>query len=188
MHWPAIGAGSSCLVEEEALPFADLSFDRILLVHGLELVDHAKRLLREIWRVLKADGRLILVAPNRRGLWTHLESNPFGHGQPLTSGQLGRLLAGSLFHIERRLGALCLWPFKTRLSLRCALLWENPGESLLPSWAGVILVEAAKDFYAAVPPRATLRRRVILADPYDLVRLDRLCSNAGHAASVAATD
>src|SRR3954454_21464030 len=35
-RWPLVSANLSCTVEEDALPFADLSFDRILLVHGLE--------------------------------------------------------------------------------------------------------------------------------------------------------
>ncbi|MDE3106511.1 MAG: class I SAM-dependent methyltransferase, partial [Acidobacteriota bacterium] len=72
--WPAGRPGLSCLVEEEALPFPDLSFDRILLVHGLEQAENARRTLREAWRVLKDDGRLIVVAPNRRGLWAYAES------------------------------------------------------------------------------------------------------------------
>ena len=49
-------ANLSCTVEEDALPFPDLCFDRILLVHGLEAAENARGLLREVWRVLKDDG------------------------------------------------------------------------------------------------------------------------------------
>ncbi|HET9019560.1 MAG TPA: methyltransferase domain-containing protein, partial [Acetobacteraceae bacterium] len=77
-RWPAGAANLSCTADEDALPFPDLMFDRILLVHGLEAAENARRMLREVWRVLKDDGRLLVVAPNRRGMWAHVESTPFG--------------------------------------------------------------------------------------------------------------
>ncbi|MGH7078734.1 MAG: methyltransferase domain-containing protein, partial [Acetobacteraceae bacterium] len=64
-RWPAGLANLSCTAEEDALPFPDLSFDRILVVHGLEGAENARRFLRELWRVLKDDGRLLMVVPNR---------------------------------------------------------------------------------------------------------------------------
>ena len=56
-------------MEEYDLPLPDLSVDRIVLVHALEMSDDAPSLVREIWRVLAPGGRLLLVIPNRRGLW-----------------------------------------------------------------------------------------------------------------------
>ena len=81
-RWPAGAPNLTCTAEEDALPFPDLTFDRILAVHGLEAADNARRLLREVWRVLKDDGRLLVVTPNRSSLWAYVESTPFGHGQP----------------------------------------------------------------------------------------------------------
>jgi SAM-dependent methyltransferase len=159
------GASSlSCTAEEDALPFADLSFDRILLVHGLEAADHARRLLRELWRVLKDDGRLLVVAPNRRGLWAHVETTPFGHGQPYSQGQIDRLLAAALFRVERRDTALVLPPMNARLVLRSARLWEGAGRRVLPQFAGLTLSEAVKDVYAALPLSVVKRRRLVMAE------------------------
>jgi len=163
-RWPAGTANLSCTAEEDALPFPDLMFDRILLVHGLEAAENARRLLREVWRVLKDDGRLLVVAPNRRGMWAHVESTPFGHGQPYSPGQIGRLLAAAMFRVERRDTALYLPPTSLRLVLRGARLWESGGRRVLPRLAGVTLTEAVKDVYAAVPVHAVLRRRMVLAD------------------------
>src|SRR5208282_3478410 len=101
-RWPLGARNLSCAAEEDSLPFADLTFDRILLVHGLENAENARRLLREVWRVLKDDGRLLIVVPNRTGMWAYRENTPFGHGLPYSTGQLGRLLASGLFRIERR--------------------------------------------------------------------------------------
>ena len=160
-HWPADGLPNlSCTAAEDALPFPDLCFDRVLLVHGLEAADAARRLLREVWRVLKDDGRLLVVAPNRRGVWAYVESTPFGHGQPYSAGQIGRLLAASLFRVERRDAALFMPP----LHLRPALLWENGARRLLPpGMAGLTITEAVKDMYAAVPVAVTAPRRSAFA-------------------------
>jgi SAM-dependent methyltransferase len=163
-RWPP-GAGSlACTAEETALPFADLSFDRILLVHGLEAAESARALLRELWRVLKDDGRLLVVAPNRTGLWAHLESTPFGQGQPYSPGQIERLLATTLFRVERRDTALYVPPSRRRLVLRGAGLWERAGRRLAPGLAGVTISEASKDLYAAVPNTARPLRRLVFAE------------------------
>jgi SAM-dependent methyltransferase len=157
-HWPAALA---CSIDEDQLPFADLSIDRILLVHGLENAENARRMLREVWRVLKDDGRLLVVAPNRVGLWAHVESTPFGQGQPYSPGQINRLLAASLFRVERRDTALYVPPTRLRVVLRGARLIERVGRGVAPRLAGVILTEAVKDVYAAMPLRAAARRRVV---------------------------
>jgi SAM-dependent methyltransferase len=162
-RWPAGAPNLSCTAEEDALPFPDLCFDRILLVHGLEAAENARRMLREVWRVLKDDGRLLIVAPNRRGMWAHLETTPFGQGQPYSPGQIGRLLAASMFRVERRDTVLYLPPAKLRLVLRSARLWERTGRRFVPQFAGVTLTEAVKDMYAAVPVR-TARRRLVLSE------------------------
>ncbi len=72
-RWPPGAPNLSCTAEEDALPFPDLVFDRVLMIHGLEAAENARRMLRETWRVLKDDGRLLIVAPNRTGLWAYLE-------------------------------------------------------------------------------------------------------------------
>ncbi len=158
-RWPAGSANLSCVAEEDALPFPDLSFDRVLLVHGIEAAENARRLLRELWRVLKDDGRLLVVAPNRRGWWAHVESTPFGQGQPYSPGQIGRLLAAGLFHVERRDAALFVPPTRMRMVLRGAPLWEATGRRLAPQLAGVTVTEAVKDAYGAIPLTVTQRRR-----------------------------
>lgn len=49
----------------ESLPFADQSFDMILCFDVLEHVRHPGRVLREIYRVLKNDGKALLTVVNR---------------------------------------------------------------------------------------------------------------------------
>ena len=159
--WPSGTGNLTCTMEEDAMPFPDLSFDRILLVHGLEAADNARALLREVWRVLKDDGRLLVVAPNRVGPWAYAEGTPFGHGQPYSPGQIGRLLAGSMFRVERRDTALHVPPARGRLMLRGARAWESGARWLLPQFAGVTITEAVKDVYAAIPLKRGHRRMVL---------------------------
>ena len=162
--WPGDGPNLCCWVEENALPFPGQCIDRILLVHGLENAENAGRMLREVWRVLKDDGRLLVVTPNRVGMWAHVESTPFGQGQPYSQRQIGRLLASSLFRVERRDRALYMPPVSHRLVLRTARMWERAGRRLAPQFAGLMLTEAVKDVYAALPLAATARRRLVLSE------------------------
>jgi SAM-dependent methyltransferase len=105
MHWPPEGPGLVSLVEETDLPLPDYSVDRVLLVHGLENADSLRGLLREIWRVLTGDGRLLVVVPNRRGIWARSDRTPLGWGHPYSAAQLSRVLRDNMFtptRTERR--------------------------------------------------------------------------------------
>ena len=96
-RWPEDGRGRTALAREDELPLADGSIDRVLLVHALECCGNVPRLIRELWRVLADGGRMIIVVPNRRGLWALSDRTPFGHGRPYSRGQLERTLNGHLF-------------------------------------------------------------------------------------------
>ncbi len=54
--------------ELEALPFADATFDRILLVDAFHHVNDQRIALRELLRVLKPSGRLVIEEPDVRRL------------------------------------------------------------------------------------------------------------------------
>jgi SAM-dependent methyltransferase len=75
--WPSSGPGNrTCLTRENALPFPNALFDRILVVHGLEESDDPLALLREVWRVMAPSGRVVLAAAARSGVWCHAEATP----------------------------------------------------------------------------------------------------------------
>jgi len=164
LRWPREAPNRAALAEESELPLPNFSMDRVLLVHGLEFSEQVRPLLREIWRVLAAGGRLIVVVPNRRGIWARFDHTPFGQGNPYTTGQLSMLLRDEGFTPERSAGALFVPPTASRFLLRSARLCERIGEMWFGTFAGVVVVEATKQIYAAKPKveRLRERRRVLL--------------------------
>jgi SAM-dependent methyltransferase len=148
--WPPTGPAMSVLVEEERLPLPDNSVDRMIAVHCIETAERVRPMLREIWRVLAPDGRLMLIAANRRSMWARLDTTPFGHGRPYSRGQLEKLLSDALFTPVDWTYALHMPPFERRFVLRAATNFERLGERVTPTFGGVIMVEAKKEVMAPV--------------------------------------
>ena len=148
--------------EEDAWPFVDSLFDRSLVIHGLENADAARLLMRQIWRVLAPEGRLICIVPNRASLWSQIERSPFAHGRPFSRSQIDKLLRESMFAPERWDTALYFPPLRSRKLIRSGTAWERMGRACWPRLAGVHIVEATKSLYAlAAPEKKRARRRVL---------------------------
>ncbi len=160
--WPA-ARPLTVLGEEAALPFEDAVFDRILVVHGLEGAEAARILLRQLWRVLAPEGRLLIVAPNRASLWAQVEASPFACGRPFHKSELDALLRDTLFEPLQWDRALYMPPFGGRKLARMSAGWERLGRRLLPGVAGVHLVEAGKSLYGLAKPRKFKRAEPALA-------------------------
>jgi SAM-dependent methyltransferase len=163
LRWPAEGRNLVTLSEEGELPFADYSIDRVVLVHALETSEEAGALLKEIWRVLAGGGRVLIVAPNRRGIWARLDRTPFGSGRPYTMSQLSQLLRDEQFTPVGADAALFIPPARSRMMLRAAPAWERIGNRWFPTFAGVLLVEATKQIYAKPAAIRAPRRRLVYA-------------------------
>ena len=148
---PVSLGGAHLICEEESLPFADALFDRVLLVHALEHAESLRPLLRQLWRVLAPEGRLLVVAPNRASLWAQIDRIPFGQGRPFSRTELDRILREALFEPERWERALYAPPLGTRFLANNGVGWEKAGALLFPALGGVHLVEARKSIYAMTP-------------------------------------
>lgn len=157
MPWPQHGLRRTILVEEGQWPIPDNSVNRLILTHAVERAGDLQALLREAWRVLCPNGRLIIVAPNRHGLWARTESTPFGHGLPFSERQLRAVLREHLFVPEMTRRALYVPPLKWRFALGPARWWDRIAEVCLPFWAGVIIMEASKQLYGAVTEKGEIR-------------------------------
>lgn len=177
--WPPGEPGQVALAYETELPFPDLSVDRLLLVHAVESSEQIRGMMREAWRVLRGNGRLLVVAPSRSGIWARSERTPLGWGRPYSSGQIKRLLRDCLFTPGDTARALYTPPIGRRLVLQSAPAIERLGDRLFPTFAGVLLVEATKQVYAATPGKAVKPRRFVVLPggvpaSHPTVRRDRL--------------
>jgi SAM-dependent methyltransferase len=163
--WPRDAPRLSVLAQEDRLPLADGSVDRLLAVHCLEMAESVRPLLREMWRVLSPEGRLMLVVPNRRGVWARLDKTPFGHGRPYSRGQLEALLMGAMFTPLDWSGALYMPPVGRRMLLRSGTAWERVGAVASPAFSGVIIAEARKELVAPIgkPAKARALRGLVAA-------------------------
>jgi len=169
LRWPPEGRNLVTLADEGELPFADYSIDRVVLVHAIETSDEVRAMLKEIWRVLAGGGRVLVVAPNRRGIWARLDRTPFGSGRPYTMSQLSQLLRDEQFTPIGSDAALFVPPATSRMMLRSAAAWERIGKRWFPTFAGVLMVEATKQIYAKpAAVRAPRRRLVYTPQPHGL--------------------
>jgi len=169
-YWPAEGRNLVTLVEETALPFEDASVDRILMIHSLEVSSRQKDLLQEVWRILKGNGRALIIVPNRRGVWARFDHTPFGSGVPFSVGQMHPLLRACQLRPEREGYALFPPPVRRRMAMRATPAWESLGQRFFPVFGGVVLVEASKQVFAPTAPgRAQARHPLrIIPSPVGL--------------------
>jgi SAM-dependent methyltransferase len=160
VKWPTERPTLASLVDPFDMPLSDSSMDRVLLVHALEMSEDAGALLREVWRVLNAGGKLLAVVPNRRGLWARMDTTPFGHGRPYSRTQIVQLLRDAWFTPTSWGEALYMPPISRGWFLRSSSAWERTGHALWGPFAGVHLVEATKQVYRAIPARRERRQLV----------------------------
>ena len=62
-------AGAHVLVEQEELPFETGTMDLVLLPHVLEFSKYPHQILREVERMLRPEGNVIISGFNPRSLW-----------------------------------------------------------------------------------------------------------------------
>ncbi|MEM6811904.1 MAG: class I SAM-dependent methyltransferase [Pseudomonadota bacterium] len=165
-NWPQLEKNLVCAGQEDLIPLETNSIDRIIAVHCLEFLDKPNDTFQELWRILKSNGRLILIVPNRVGLWARSDHSPFGQGQPYSTRQLEHFLKENLFVHEHTSYSLYMPPFRGNLLLRTADLFEKMGRFIFPGCGGVQIIEISKQIYAgtgkAVP---SLAKKVIPVKP-----------------------
>lgn len=159
--WPEDRKNLTVLAEEAELPFETNSIDKILLIHSLEFAELPHANLQEIWRVLKSNGRLLVITPNRTGLWARAEWSPFGEGTPYSLNQLRAFLRDNLFTYERSKPVLFMPPLRMRAVLSAADSLETAMPYIAPALGGLHMVEARKQMYAGIgmPVNAHIRVR-----------------------------
>lgn len=154
--WPNRQNVATTLIFEEDLPLPDRCIDKIILVHALEQTENASETLREIWRVLAPNGKLIIVVANRRGFWCRSDATPFGSGEPYSRGQLTQIVKNAGFTCQALQEILHFLPTKNLNIRRFSAFFEKLQKQFFPYFGGVLIMEAQKNFYQGIP---VLKRR-----------------------------
>jgi len=182
VFWPPAEEGGQAkglvsMCDEADLPIETNSIDRLLVIHTLNSVESMHAVLQEAWRILTGQGQLVMIVPNRSGIWARMDNTPFGHGTPYSSGQLRKLLKDYMFMPERIDRALFFPPASSRLMLTTAGAWEKVGQSLFNAFGGVNIVQATKQLYAGTMVGAPVvvkgRRFIPAAKPIPSGNLER---------------
>ena len=138
--------------DAQAFPFKDMSFDSVVALEVIEHVDNGIHLLREVHRVLRDEGILILSTPNIDHLRNRFKNalfkkelprgklkNPY-HKHEYMPKELSRLLESTGFTIEEKWGQILPFPLVHKLPPR---LCVNTGR-FLPDLSFYIICNARK--------------------------------------------
>ncbi len=169
---PAAGPQVDVCCDPAALPARSDSVDAVLLPHTLEFVDDAYALLRELDRVLVAEGQLIVLGFNVLGPWswrhrlTH-SGFPPGMQRLLREGRLRDWFALLGFEVTLARRYLFAPPFTRLQSERGQRFFSGLGKLAPALFASAYLLKARKRVYAMRPPqlRWRERRRLVTARP-----------------------
>lgn len=150
--------GHGLLCDFDALPFPSQSLDLVVLPHTLELTRDPHDTLREVERVLRPEGRLVIVGFNPASLWGLRQSagrlrQRLGGDAPLYLPNAGELIGyGRVrdwlrllgFEVER--GRFGLWrpPLRSERGLARTAWCDTVGARGWPVLGAVYLVEAVK--------------------------------------------
>lgn len=160
IYWPVQGDNRSVLGDALRPPFAPNSLQRIVVLHGFEYEAVPSEWLAVVWQLLAPGGRLLLVIPNRRGLWASVGRTPFMTGTPYTLAQVKDLLAAAQFTLRDASAALFAPPSAHPLWERASGIMEWLGRMLCPVVGGVLIIDAEKQIYAGVMQPVSAKRPV----------------------------
>lgn len=148
MHWPDKAHNSSLLIDESDIPLPNDSVHKIILVHMLEHSYVPHHMMQECWRVLQPEGQLLVLAPNRRGIWSRFDNTPLGQGRPFSAPQMREILSQHRFSCIDAGGLLFYPPLSWRLLLRASNTLEKIGRFCASPFGGMQWMLAEKHIYA----------------------------------------
>jgi SAM-dependent methyltransferase len=156
-------AGPSAIGELHRLPVADDSIDCVILPHTLDFSDRPHAILREVHRVLRSDGHLVVLGFKTGGLWGLRRLIP---GAALPPGAVNliseRRLRDWLQLLDLRIHGMTRfffrWPLPGNGGLS-SLNWERRGQRLWPELAACYMLTAQKRVSTLTPVRQRWLRK-----------------------------
>ena len=148
----------------ERLPLASDSIDAIVLYHALDFTDDSHELLREVTRVLRPGGQMLIIGFNPVSIWgmwrlfKRKKSLPW-KGRFLSIRRLSDWLRLLNLHIDSINTCVHFLPFNINRVLNYAEIMENFGRRLKSPFGGSYSIRCVKQVVPITPIVA--RRRSI---------------------------
>lgn len=145
------------------LPIASDSIDVLILPHTLDFSDRQHEVLREVHRVLRSDGHLIVLGFKPGGLWGLRRLIP-GAGLPPNACHLinDRRLSDWLKLLDLNIHGLTRYFFKwpvTGVDVSTSGAWEQRGRRWWPEIGACYMLTAQKRQYTLTPMKQPWRSR-----------------------------
>ncbi|MFA4994450.1 MAG: methyltransferase domain-containing protein [Bdellovibrionales bacterium] len=134
----------SCLVDSKNKPLPDADIDCVFALHAAKDFSEIEPLLREVWRVLKGEGRLLMIVPRRHSAWAKNPDAPFGQEQAYSASQIKKALKSQGFSVLHIGSALFAPPGKSEDSFSFSYKIEKIAPFLPFCCGGVFLIVAQK--------------------------------------------
>lgn len=162
LEWRA-GFTADVRSHTDRLAVASDSIDVVILPHTLELIPSPHALLREVGRVLRSDGHLVVLSFRPSGPWgvRHALSRhgyPPGHQRLIREGRLRDWLELLSFAVGTRVRYCHTLPFEQIMRFG-TLPNERWAGRWLPGLGGGYLLSAQKRVYPLTPSRRSWHRR-----------------------------
>ena len=154
-------SGPSALGEPHSLPVASDSVDCVLLPHTLDFSDRPHAILREVHRVLRSNGHLLVLGFRPGGLWGLRRLIP-GAGMPpgadhvISDRRLRDWLQLLDMRIQSNTGYFFRWPLPSGKN-EASVQWEQRGGRWWPELSACYMLTAQKRISTLTPVRPMWR-------------------------------
>ncbi|MEL7310038.1 MAG: class I SAM-dependent methyltransferase [Pseudomonadota bacterium] len=157
------GEGGDVAAEFWRLPFATSSVDALVMPHTLDFSDRPHDVLREAHRVLRSEGKLVILAFKPFGAWglrNLLTPGGYPNGAKRLHGErnLKDWLALLNMRVDDYQRFFFRWPVRG-LGSPISSRWEAIGQRWWPEFAACQLITARKRVAAMTPLRPSWRTR-----------------------------
>ena len=139
------------------LPVASDSIDAVILPHTLEFSDRPHAILREVQRILRSDGHVVILGFKPGGLWGLRRLIP-GAGLPpavehlISDRQLSDWLQLLDLRIHQSVRYFFRWPFSGNRGLSSPV-WDGRGRRWWPELGACYMLKAQKRLVTLTPVR-----------------------------------
>lgn len=166
--WPNTTCSHTAIVHENHLPLTNKSVDKLIVVHGLECCQNSKQLLAEINRISAPDGEILIIFPNKAGVWSHTSNTPFAHGEHYTMSQINDVLSKGGWCIQAEERFLYFPPTQSLYTQSFFAPVEMMGSYFFPYFSGLNAITAKKRTiitpHQSAPQKTTTTKKALEAN------------------------